>query len=382
MLRRIAVLLLAFVLVACTPELIPKPITPGPTFPSPTDTPVPLSAPVVTSPGLVKIAMLDENNGWGISDTAVLRTTNGGASWYNLTPANAGKLGFFVASSFVDTQHAWILVPDQNDMLKGMLFRTSDGGVTWSGGAVPFGGGDMHFLDAQHGWMMASLGAGAGSMGVSILQTGDGGVSWSQTYTNDPNQKDAGTSLPLGGLKDGLTPVDMQVAWLGGVTYAPGVIYLYQTQDGGTSWTQATVKVPAGYEQAQFETRGPTFVNPGTAYLPVSVSSQNGVMLVVYSSHDGGKTWVQSPTMIPQGGQMDFVSPQDGFIWNGTSFYVTHDGAQTWNTVNPDVAFAEAFAGMDFVSKTVGFVLTSDASGNHGLYKTTDGGATWNVLGK
>ena len=28
------------------------------------------------------------------------------------------------------------------------------------------------------------------------------------------------------------------------------------------------------------------------------------------------------------------------------------------------------------------FVLTSDASGARGLYKTTDGGATWNILEK
>ncbi len=382
MIRRTSILLLALMLAACNPRLIPKPVTPEPNVPPPTLTPVPLNAPVVTSPGLTKIAMQDEENGWGISDTAVLRTTDGGTSWYQLTPPNAGKLGYFVASSFLDEQHAWILVPDANDMLKGTLFRTSDGGVTWESAQVPFGGGDLRFLDAKRGWMMASLGAGAGSMGVAILQTGDGGATWNQTYTNDPNQQNAGASLPLGGLKDGLTPVDMQAAWVGGVTYAPGVIYLYQTQDGGTSWTQANIKIPDGYAQAQFETPGPTLVTAATAYLPVSVSSQNGVLRAIYVSHDGGKTWAETPTMIPQGGAMDFVSEKDGFIWNGTDFYVTHDAAQTWTTVKPDVAFADGFSGMDFVSPTTGFVITSDASGARGLYKTTDGGATWNVLGK
>ncbi len=380
MIRKAIILLLMFAMAACSPELIPRPITPGPTLPPPTGTPVALNAPVVTSPGLAKIAMLDEENGWGLSDTTVLRTLDSGATWYNLTPANASKFDFF-ASSFIDTQHAWVLAPDPNDMLKGTLFRTSDGGVTWSNSPVPFGGGDLNFLDAKNGWMMASLGAGAGSMGVAILQTNDGGATWNQTYTNDPNVQGAGSSLPLGGLKDGLSPIDMQVAFVGGVTYAPGKIYLYQTQDGGANWTLVNVPIPTGYEQAQFETRGPLFVG-STAYLPVSVSSQNGVMMAVYVSHDAGKTWAQTPTLIPQGGQMDFVTDKDGFVWNGTSFYVTHDGAQTWATVNPDVAFAESFAGMDFVSKTAGFVITSDASGAHGLYKTTDGGATWNVLGK
>ena len=382
MLRKAFLLGVVFILTACSPELIPRPVTPGPTLPPPTSTPVPLNAPVVTSPGLAKIAMLDEKNGWGISDTAILRTTDGGATWYDLTPKNAGKLGYFVASSFLDTQHAWILVPDQTDMLKGTLLRSSDGGVTWSNVSVPFGGGDLHLLDDKHGWMLASLGAGAGSMGVAVYQTGDGGTTWNQTYTNDPNQQGAGSTLPLGGLKDGLTPIDMQTAWVGGVIYTSCQAYLYQTTDGGGTWQQVSVPVPAGYEQAQCDTHPPLFPTPSTAYLPMSIASQNGVVMAIYVSHDSGKTWTRSQTLIPQGGQVDFVSAKDGFVWNGTSFYVTHDGAQTWTTVNPDVAFAESFSGMDFVSPTVGFVITSDASGAHALYKTTDGGATWNVLGK
>ena len=382
MLRKTFILLFAFSLVACTPELIPKPETPGPTVASATDTPVPINAPIVTSPALAKISMLDAQNGWGISDTAVLRTTDGGHTWYNLSPQNPGQFGYFVASSFLDAQHGWILVPDANDMLKGTLLITGDGGVTWNNVAVPFGGGDLRFLDPKRGWMMASLGAGAGSMGVAVFQTADGGLTWTQAYSNDPNQPNSASSLPLGGLKDGLSPVDTKVAWIGGVTYAPGVVYLYQTKDGGVTWTQVPVKIPDGYDQAQFETRGPIFASLNTAYLPVTVASQNGVMLAVYQSGDGGTSWLQTPTMIPQGGAVDFVSAKDGFVWNGTTFYVTHDGAQTWTTVNPDVAFAEGFSGMDFVSPTTGFVITSDASGTHGLYATADGGATWNVLGK
>ncbi len=380
MIRKALIGACVLLLSACSPELIPVPITQAPAAPLPTSTVPAPSAATVTPPNLVTIHMLDENNGWGINDSAVMRTVDGGKTWYNVSPSGENSLGYAVDSDFMDAVHAWILVPDPKNMLAGSLYRTADGGATWNKFAVPFGGGDLHFLDLKQGWMMASLGAGAGSMGVAVFQTTDGGESWSQTYTNDPNQPGAGSSLPLGGLKDGIAATDMSHAWIGGVTYAPGIIYLYGTQDGGHTWTQNSIKVPDGYEQAEFETTGPVFASSSMAYLPVHVSSQNGVMLAIYVSRDGGSSWLLTPTLIPMGRAFDVISEKAGVAWNGTNFYLTTDGAQTWSIVSPDVTFSDNFSGMDFVSPQIGYVLTSDVSGAYGLYMTTDGASTWNSL--
>ncbi|MBI3739110.1 MAG: hypothetical protein HY258_08710 [Chloroflexi bacterium] len=383
--RILALLFLVFFLAACgKPEQIPIPVTQGPTVSpeNPVTPPTNINAPIVSAPGLAALHMVDENNGWGITDTQVVRTDDGGVTWYDVSPSGVNSLGYAANFDFLDPTHGWVMLADQTDPFKGTMYRTTDGGATWTTVTVPFGGGDLQFLDANDGWVMASLGAGAGSMGVAVFQTTDGGMTWTQTYTNDPNQQGAGDSLPLGGLKDGMTALDMQTAWIGGVTYAPGVIYLYQTKDGGHTWNQSPIQIPAGYDEAEFETIGPKFITSSNAYLPVHVSSQNGVMLAIYVSRDGGQSWLLTPTMIPQGGSMDFVSADDGFVWNGTSFYITHDGAQSWTTISPDVAFGDSFAGMDFVNASTGFVLTNDVTGTRNLYKTTDGGATWNVLGK
>lgn len=383
--RILSFLFLLTFLTACgRAEQIPIPVTQGPTVSAenPVTPPTSINAPIVSAPGLAALRMIDENNGWGITDTQVVRTDDGGVTWYDVSPSGVSSLGYAANFDFLDSTHGWVILADQTDPFKGMMYHTTDGGATWTTASVPFGSGDLQFLDANDGWVMASLGAGAGSMGVAVFQTTDGGATWTQTYTNDPNQQGAGDSLPLGGLKDGLTALDMQAAWIGGVTYAPGVIYLYQTKDGGQTWNQSPLQIPAGYDQAEFETIGPKFITSSNAYLPVHVSSQNGVMLAIYISRDGGQSWLLTPTLIPLGGSMDFVSADDGFVWNGTSFYVTHDGAQTWATVSPDVAFGDSFAGMDFVNASTGFVITNDVTGTRNLYKTTDGGATWGVLGK
>jgi photosystem II stability/assembly factor-like uncharacterized protein len=325
--------------------------------------------------------MFDERSGWGISQTSVLRTADSATTWHTAGPSTGEASGYTVTSYFLDAAHGWILVPVPNDMLHGILYRSSDGGVSWMESPAPFGDGQLHFVDARRGWMMATLGAGAGSMGIAVFQTQDGGATWTQSYTNDPNQPEAGSSLPLGGLKNGIAATSIEKAWIGGVTYAPGTVYLYQTVDGGRSWTKSPVQDPAGYEQAELQTAGPVFVDAGIAYLPVHLSSQNGVLLAIYLSRDGGASWLLSPELIPQGGPMDFVSAQTGFVWNGTNFYATKDAAQSWTVVTPDLAFGDTFSGMDFVTPQVGFVLRTDASGIASLYKTVDGAATWTLAG-
>ncbi len=373
----------ALLLASCAkPDVVAIPVTQGPTLAPPTTAPVAINAPKISSPSLVSIRMMDEKNGWGIDDTHVVRTDDGGTTWYNVTPQGATQLGYSATYDFLDELHGWVLISDPSNPLVGTLYRTADGGVSWKTSTVNFTSHNILFIDQKNGWAMADLGAGAGSMGIAVYQTTDGGDTWTQTYTNDPNQTGAGDSLPLGGIKDGMSILDMKTAWIGGVTYSPGTIYLYQTKDAGHTWALSPVPVPNGYEQAEAETIGPQVISPTLIYLPLHLTNQYGVMLAVYVSRDGGQSWIQTPTLIPQGGTLDFVSDKTGFIWNGTTFYVTNDGAQTWSTVTPDVAFGENFADMDFVSATTGFVLTNDVTGTRTLYKTTDGGATWNVLGK
>src|SRR5678815_5575569 len=79
--------------------------------PPPTITPAPPTVappPVVTSPQMHKLFMIDASNGWATGNSYVLRTTNGGASWYNVSIPIAGlssiKSGFFQNAS-----NGWVI---------------------------------------------------------------------------------------------------------------------------------------------------------------------------------------------------------------------------------------------------------------------------------
>ncbi|MCJ7432235.1 MAG: hypothetical protein MUO77_01970, partial [Anaerolineales bacterium] len=67
----------------------------------------------------------------------------------------------------------------------------------------------------------------------------------------------------------------------------------------------------------------------------------------------------------------------EGVIYNGDQFYVTRDSARTWTSITPDIVFGDSFSSMDFVNSSTGWVITTDASNHHLLYRTSDGGATW-----
>jgi photosystem II stability/assembly factor-like uncharacterized protein len=59
---------------------------------------------------------------------------------------------------------------------------------------------------------------------------------------------------------------------------------------------------------------------------------------------------------------------------------VSHDSGTTWDSVTPNINIKDTFMTFQFVNATTGWALTGDASNHHSLYKTSDGGSTWNIL--
>ena len=379
----ISCILLSLLLAACNTAGTPvtQSVEETPTLaPYSPDTPSPpkIDAPIVDSPSLTSIQFLNSTDGWGVTETQVVRTNDGGLTWYNVTPTDITETGYAVDLFVLDNNHVWMQVPDfENYPNSGFQFHTMDGGLTWDLVGVPFSRGDIKFLDANNGWALADLGVGAGSNAVAVYQTTNGGIEWQQTFINDPNNANAGDSLPLGGLKFGIAPLNMNSAWVHGVVYAPGTAYLYRSNDGGHMWEQVSVSLPPGTNETELAIEQFEFVNATDAFFTMRISSESP-SLAVYVSNDAGNTWTLTPTPIPSGSVADFLSAEEIVIYNGNQFFVTRDAARTWNSVQPDVAFGETFGTMDFVDMSTGWVITIDPTTNHrSLYKAGDGGVTW-----
>lgn len=360
----------------------PTPFVTERPFPTPFPSPTAPLAPYLTS-----VQMVDATNGWGLtSKDRVVYTTNGGASWQDVTPPG---LGAPIAEEFLNAKAAWVASgartdPNTPSTRPGdgttMLFRTQDGGQTWQQSALPFYLGQMTFVDAQHGWILVGRGVAAGSEAVDIYRTTDGGATWKLVSSaNASNNPDDPNVLPFSGSKSGMSFASATTGWVTGSEPAPDFIYLYQTTDGGQTWQHQDLPLPSGVSNLLTYVYPPFFADVQNGFLRVSFALDSGqAPNDLYVTHDGGKSW-QSTTLLPAS-TYDFLDARQGWATDGTHLWMTTNGAQDWTVVPQGNEFTSV-SSLDFVSPTQGWALTAPIIGHvPNLLKTMDGGHTWQIV--
>ena len=89
------ILLVSLLLTACSTSVSPvstsEPVeeTPAP-YPD-TPSPAEINASLVESPSLISINFVNFLDGWGVTETQIVRTNDGGSTWYNVTPPNVSE---------------------------------------------------------------------------------------------------------------------------------------------------------------------------------------------------------------------------------------------------------------------------------------------------
>lgn len=277
------------------------------------------------------LAAVDRHTAWlaGTGGT-VLRTTDGGSTWRNVSPPGAGELEFRDVQAF-DARRAVVLAIGEGQDSR--VYRTEDAGVTWTESfrnADPKAFYDcLAFFDRRHGLAVSDPVDGK----FRILSTGDGGRSWRvlpsdgmpPALEGEAGFAASGQCLVTAGSRD---------VWLatGGGAHAR----VLHSADRGLTWTAAGAPVPAG-DPARgvfalaFRDRAHG-VAVGGDYRPDQPSPQAAAVTA-----DGGRTWRPAGTPPPayRSGAAWLPHSRTAALAVGpTGTDLTTDGGRTWRTID------------------------------------------------
>ncbi|MFC9915553.1 WD40/YVTN/BNR-like repeat-containing protein [Streptomyces sp. NPDC127197] len=261
----------------------------------------------------------------------VLRTTDGGASWRNVSPDGAGDLQFRDIEAF-DARRAVVLAIGEGEASR--VYRTDDGGLTWT---ESFRNTDarafydcMTFFDSRHGLAMSDPVDGR----FRILSTSDGGRSWTvlpdagmpPALTGEAGFAASGQCLVSAGSRD---------VWL--ATGGGARARVLHSADRGLTWTATDMPLPAGDPARgvfalafRDRTHG---LAVGGDYRPDQTSPQAAA-----HSSDGGRTWrpAAAPPPAYRSGVAWLPHSRTAALAVGpTGTDLTTDGGRTWRTVDP-----------------------------------------------
>ena len=322
------------------------------------------------------IHMFDEKNGYGESfDNPVMVTSNSGATWIDVTPRTSGDTpGTKVSGYFVNAKTGWTfqLQPEKSVTILG----TQNGGQSWSQLAtvpVKYGDGALFviFSDARHGWFEETTAGINSPFSGELFSTGDGGNTWQRVASTEQGNLPFAGSLSV--QKDG-------TIWLIGAG-------IRKSTNGGKTWSQ--VNLPLSADQKPEEVSKPVFFENNDGVIIIQLQEGGSVL---YTTHDGGRTWSfqsKSPFALLDSDMVyDFIGNQEGWaINNGTGpnpsdkvFYVTQDGGYSWQTVPLNINLSDKFVkGINFVNSKVGWITYNESSGS-GLAKSINGGISWEEI--
>ena len=363
---------------ASTAAATPTPSTPATLPATPTNQSTPASGVGNSKPAmpLKSIRMVDAQNGWALTAQSILKTSDGGVHWKDVTPTNAA-LNSFARGNFFNEQYAWIAIPppQQTEGPGIFILRTTDGGDSWQSSKINDATVALidvpHFLSTHEGWLEASSTPGAGHAGSNIWHTTDGGQTWTKIASNAGNN---GLTL---GYVTGISFRDTQngiATGNGGAGADNSHPVVSITHDGGRTWqTQSLPHLLGGYTGIINMSQPPVFLG-NTVFLPVSVATSSGDRFVLYRSNTGGQTWFQTSVVHIRSENAYVLDSAHSWATDAQSglLYSTSDGGNNWS---PTSNVAYNLQALSFIDTSIGWGLTANT-----LLHTTEGGRTWQQI--
>lgn len=270
------------------------------------------------------------------------QTTNGGAAWSTITVPGATSGGRLNAASCTGNSRTAIctaagIETTPESVRIPLLIQTTNGGATWSGVSSLSSRGRFNAINCS----------GADSTATCVA---------------------AGVDFP-------------------GTSLRP---YLFQTTNGGATWSAANLINIAGSELYGVSCTGNS---PNTACTAVGFKIATTTGVILHTS-DNGANWTDvSPDFLPSGSTLNTVAcvgdSSNGFCvaagsgTGGSVLIQSNDGGDSWNAVN--------VAGLTTSATLVGSsckmnndvpvcTVVGDQNGAPLLLQTLDGGSNWSIV--
>lgn len=339
--------------------------------------------------------LLQRPPGGGSPSTNLYRTRDAGATWHRIElPASTSGVAVVITS-----------LPGGKLLLRSFGFSTGaqrfyiGDGTTWTQITLPDQGtGSFQMIDARLGFYVVTQTGGTSSVQeLLIYRTVDGGRSWQQTLSLTADHPNSG-GLRLSDSNRFVGFSDAMHAWLvvvpptwgivcGTTSPAEPIQQLMASQDGGTTWTRASLP---NLPQSSTELDTPVFPGAGSAgYMMVTVNAYVGQcppegLTYAYATLNGGATW-SGPERVPA----PFLDSPDGIVWwasDGHQLFRSNNQGQGWKTIKPNVpAAAVTLVELSAVDAQTAWSVWSEGADPSRpqpqvLLRTNDTGIQWSAV--
>jgi photosystem II stability/assembly factor-like uncharacterized protein len=306
----------------------------------------------------------------------LLLTRDGGRTWKNVAPARIS--GAIYDWAWLGSRYGWIVTSDCVGKGGVVVHRTANGGRTWHRSRrlthLSCNAGNwlqLAFADTRRGWLFQ---VETVRHVAALWRTVDGGRTWSSS-----------ARLPLRGAVAFTSTRD---GWLARGRWRDQQAF-FTTHDGGRTWSRRRFARPNGYGGAETYYAVPTFFG-ARGVLPVTLLTPRRAAVAFYVTADAGKTWRlealrrvvlawrphnpfawHAPTAI--------AAPRTWWLASGRRVErveVTTDGGRSWRRIDDRVVRGD-FASISAAGRSA-WIQTGRF--RYRLFATSNAGRTWRRL--